>query len=326
MKALAFDRKTGQVELEERPLPEPQDGEALIRVRKAGICGTDLEIVKGYMEYSGVLGHEFVGRVEAAASAPEWEGKRVVAELNCACHDCPPCRRGLPRHCDNRTVVGIEGRDGALASHVVVPVENLHEVPDTVGDEHAVFTEPLAAALEVLDQVSVRPASEVLLLGDGRLAQLIGQVLMLTGCELTVSGKHESKLELLRTRGARTVLADDLPDRKWDVVVEATGSPGGAALAVAHCRARGTVVLKTTVAGTAGVPIVPVVVDEITVVGSRCGDFGPALRLLESGRVQVAPLISGIYPLSRARDALSYAQGRDVLKVLVDAMPETTEG
>jgi threonine dehydrogenase-like Zn-dependent dehydrogenase len=176
----------------------------------------------------------------------------------------------------------------------------------------------VAAAVEVLEQVHVAPSSRVLLLGDGRLAQLIGQVLLLTGCDVTVSGHYRAKLDLLRARGARTVLADDLPDERWDVVVEATGSPQGATLAAQHCRPRGTVVLKSTLAAGAGLPVVPTVVDEITVVGSRCGDFGAALRLLAAGRVEVAPLISGVYPLARAREAFAFAGGREVLKVLLD--------
>jgi threonine dehydrogenase-like Zn-dependent dehydrogenase len=320
VKALVVDKEAHDVRLEERPDPQPRPGEALVGVRMAGICGTDLELAQGYLDFGGVIGHEFVGRVEACDSAPEWVGRRVVAELNCACGECATCRRGLALHCERRTVLGIQGRDGALAERLAVPVANLHEVPAAVGDEHAVFTEPLAAALEVLEQVHVCPSHEVLLLGDGRIAQLVAQVLLLTGCELTACGRHEAKLALMRRRGARTVLAEELPERRFDVVVEATGRPDGPAQAVAHCRARGTVVLKTTVHGSAGVPAVPVVVDEITVVGSRCGPFQAALRLLEGGAIEVTQLISGIYPLPRAREAFAYARGREVLKVLVDAV------
>ena len=322
MKALVSDPRERQARLEERDVPVPGPGEALVRVRKAGICGTDLQILKGYLGFQGILGHEFVGRVEACASDPSWVGKRVVGELNVACRDCETCRRGLPRHCERRTVLGIHGKDGAIASYLTLPVANLHEVPATVGDEHAVFTEPLAAALEILEQVHVKPSHEVLLLGDGRLAQLIGQVLAMTGCSLWACGKHEAKLARLKARGIRTVLLDDLPDRKFDVVVEATGSSAGVELAVTHCRPRGTVVLKSTSADRAGVPVVPMVVDEIRVVGSRCGDFAPALRMLASGRVEVADLVSGIYPLAKAREAMAYAHGRDVLKVLVDMSDE----
>ncbi len=322
MKALVVDQTARDVRLEDRDEPTAGAGEALVRVRMAGICGTDLEIVQGYMDFSGVLGHEFVGRVESCESDPSWVGKRVVGELNCACGECRRCRRGLPRHCEARSVIGIAGRDGAIASHVVVPVANLHEVPADVGDEHAVFTEPVAAALEVLEQVDISPSHEVLLMGDGRLGQLVGQVLLLTGCDLTVTGKHEAKLALLRRRGARTVEAGELPEGRYDVVVEATGKPDGPARAVAACRPRGTVVLKTTAHAGGGVPVVPVVVNELTVVGSRCGAFAPALRLLQRGAVEVTHLISGIYPLTRAREAFAYARGREVLKVLIDAVHE----
>jgi threonine dehydrogenase-like Zn-dependent dehydrogenase len=318
VKALVVDPDAKQVKLTEIAKPEPGPGEALVQVRQAGICGTDLEIVQGYMTFSGVLGHEFVGRVERCDDDPSWVDKRVVGELNCACGDCESCRRGHPRHCANRSVLGIENRDGAFAEYVTLPVANLHAVPDTVGDEHAVFTEPLAAALEILAQVAVQPSQDVLLIGDGRLAQLCGQVLALTGCRLTVVGKHESKLALLRSRGAHALLLDDLEDERFDVVVEATGSPAAAELAIEHCRPRGTVVLKTTVAGPAGLPVTPVVINEITLVGSRCGDFEPALRLLAQGRIAVSGLVSGIYPLDKAVDAFEYARGREVMKVLID--------
>lgn len=318
MRALVVDAENKTVKLTERPVPEPGPGEALVRVRQAGICGTDLEIVQGYMSFTGVLGHEFVGKVERCDADESWVGKRVVGELNCACGACETCRRGHGRHCSNRSVLGIEGRDGAFAEYLTLPAANLHAVPDTVGDEHAVFTEPLAAALEILAQVPIRPSQEVLLLGDGRLAQLCGQVLALTGCRLTVVGKHESKLALLRSKGAVTIALDDLGDQRYDVVVEATGSPSAAGLAVQHCRPRGTVVLKTTVAGASGLAITPVVIDEITVVGSRCGDFEPALRLLSQGRVSVSGLVSGIYPIDKAPEAFAYARGREVMKVLID--------
>lgn len=324
MKAVVIDPAARRVAVVERPLPVPAPGEALVRVRLAGICGTDLEMVQGYMRFEGVPGHELVGRVESAPSAPEWVGRRVVGEINCSCHACLDCARGRERHCRTRTVMGILGRDGAMATHVAVPVVNLHEVPAGLGDEHAVFTEPVAAALEVLETTHVRPSDSVLLLGDGRLAQVLGQVLLLAGCEVTVAGKYRSKLDLLKSRGALTVAHDELGDRKWDVVVEATGSPDGAAIALAHCRPLGTVCLKSTVAAGGGVPVTPTVVDEIRVVGSRCGPFGPALRLLASGRVEVAQLISGVWPLARAPEAFTFASGREVLKVLLDPTNESS--
>lgn len=319
MRAVVIDHSERRVVVTERPMPEPGPGEALIRVRLAGICGTDLELVQGYMRFDGVPGHEFVGKVERCDSDPSMVGKRVVGEINAACRACGDCARGLDRHCPTRTVMGIIGRDGAMATHVALPLANLHEVPAALGDEHAVFTEPIAAALEVLETAHVKPSDRVLLLGDGRLAQAIGQVILLVGCELTVAGKHRSKLDILASRGARTVAHDTLGDRKWDIVIEATGSPDGAATALAHCRPLGTVCLKSTVAAGGGVPIVPTVVDEIRVVGSRCGPFAPALRLLASGRIEVAPLISGVWPLSKAPEAFTFARGREVLKVLLDA-------
>ena len=317
MRAVVIDPESKRVSVEERPMPAPAKDEALVKVRYAGICGTDVEMIHGYMRHHGVPGHEFVGRVEACASAPEWVGRRVVGEINASCGACATCARGEGGHCPARTVLGILGRDGAMATHLVLPARNLREVPPTLGDEHAVFTEPLAAALQVLEVAHVKPSHEVLLMGDGRLAQLIGQVLLLNGSSVTACGRYHSKLDLLASRGARTVLSDDLPDRKWDVVVEATGTQDGAAAALGHCRPRGTVVLKTTVAGGGGLPTVPIVVDEIRVVGSRCGPFEPALRLLASGKVEVAHLISGVWPLSKAPEAFSFAQGREVLKVLL---------
>ena len=318
MKAVVADTAARQVRLEDRPVPEAGPGEALIRVRHAGICGTDLEIVNGYMPGSGVLGHEFVGKVEACADA-SWIGRRVVGGINVACGSCAACAHGEGRHCEQRTVLGISGRDGAMATHLTLPVANLLEVPAELGDEHAVFAEPLAAALEILDQVHVHPRDRVLVLGDGRLAQLVVQVLALVGCEVTVSGRHRAKLDLARASGARVHLSDELPAGRYALVVEATGSPDGPAEALARCQPRGTVVLKSTTAAAAGFPVVPAVIDEIRVVGSRCGDLAPALRLLASGRVAVSPLVSGVYPLSRAKEAFAFASGRDVLKVLLDA-------
>ncbi|MEM7245184.1 MAG: alcohol dehydrogenase catalytic domain-containing protein [Acidobacteriota bacterium] len=318
MKALFVDSSQRSARIIERDIPEPPEGEALIRVSLAGICGTDLEILAGYMDYSGILGHEFVGTVESSPSDPSWEGKRVVGELNCTNDDCGTCRREGPRHCPNRDVLGILGRDGTMAQYVLLPIANLHPVPDGLDDRRAVFAEPLAAALEILEQVHLEPTTEVLLLGDGRLAQLIGQVLLLPGCRLTVCGKHEDKLAMLAKRGARTVRYPDLPEGKWDVVVEATGRAEAAALAVSRCRPRGTIVLKSTVAESGGIPIVPVIVDELRVVGSRCGPFSPALSLLERGRIDVDPLVSEVIPLDRATDALTRAGERGVLKVLLE--------
>lgn len=321
MKAVVVDAGARAVHVVDRPSPTLAPGEAIVRVRSAGICGTDLEIARGYMRFDGILGHEFVGRVESCEDSG-WLGRRVVGGINASCGNCGDCRRGFGRHCPTRTVLGILGRDGAMATHVSIPIAELRAVPDTLGDEIAVFAEPVAAALEILEQAHVRPTDRILILGDGRLAQLCAQVLLLQGCDVTVSGRHESKLLLLSQRGARTVRADALPDKRFDIVVEATGSPEGAALALSRCRPRGMVVLKSTVAGGGAVPVVPTVVDEITVVGSRCGELGPALRLLDAGHIEVAQLVSGVYPLSKAREAFAFAETRGVLKVLLDCSDE----
>ncbi|RIK52435.1 MAG: alcohol dehydrogenase [Chloroflexi bacterium] len=305
--------------------PTPQPGEARLRVRLAGICATDLALVAGYKGgYRGVLGHEFVADVEAAPGHDEWVGKRVVGEINIGCGECSLCRRGLHKHCRRRASVGILRHDGALADALLLPVANLHEVPPTVPDEAAVFTEPLAAALEILEQVQVRPDLRVVVVGDGRLGQLIAQVLALTGCDLTVLGRHPGKLRLLAEAKAGTPrlstpeVLDELAAAPADLVVEATGAAGGFATARRLVRPAGTLVLKSTFAG--GLPdfdVSGLVVDEITLVGSRCGPFGPALRLLESGRVRVEPLIQARFPLDEAEAALAFAATKGVLKVVV---------
>jgi threonine dehydrogenase-like Zn-dependent dehydrogenase len=300
------------------PLPSPRSGEALVRVRYAGVCGTDLELTRGYYPYAGVPGHEFVGRVEAAAGAEGWIGRRVVGEINAACHACEACRAGRTTHCENRTVLGIKARDGAFAEYLALPVENLHEVPPGVPDEVAVFAEPLAAALEIQRQVAIGPAERVAVIGDGRLAQLVAQTLALTGCDLVVVGRHEAKLARLAALGIRTCAAADLPGRRLDVAVECTGNPSGFALARRALRARGTLVLKSTYAGELTLDASSLVVDEITLVGSRCGPFGPALGLLADGRIDVAGLVHARHPLSDALAAFERAARPGVLKVLVD--------
>lgn len=307
------------------PQPTPHAGEALIRVRVAGICSTDLELARGYKGgYRGVLGHEFVGDVVAAPDAPEWVGRRVVGEINIGCGRCPLCARGLGKHCRGRESLGIIRRDGAFAEYLTLPVANLHPVPDAVRDDQAVFTEPLAAALEILEQVHIGPDSRVYLLGDGRLGLLIAQVLATTACGLTAIGRNPDKLAILRERGISTALLDDslsqqLSDDPADVVVEATGSAAGFALARRLVRPAGTLVLKSTFAG--GLPdfdISSLVVDEITLVGSRCGPFAPALRLLARNAIATDPLIHARYPLSQAVEALDHAARKGVVKVLVD--------
>ncbi len=285
---------------------------------RAGICNTDLELVRGYYPFAGVPGHEFVGRVERAPGATRWEGKRVVGEINASCHECPTCRAGRPTHCEARTVLGILGRDGAFAEHLTLPVENLHEVPDALPDEAAVFTEPTAAALEIQEQVRIGTADHVVVIGDGKLGNLVAQTLALRAGALEVVGRHASKLDLLAARGIRVRSEADLPARRADVVVECTGNPDGLALALRAVRPRGTVVLKSTYKGAAALDTAVAVVNELTLVGSRCGPFAPALELLASGKIDVAPLVHARYPLAEGLAAFDHAARPGVMKVLVE--------
>jgi alcohol dehydrogenase len=315
LRALLLDGKLKLVE--DYPTPEPPPGEALIRVNVAGVCNTDLELVKGYMQFRGVPGHEFVGVVERAPGAEAWEGRRVVGEINVACGTCPTCRANRPTHCPSRTTLGISGRDGAFAEYLTLPITNLHPVPDDISDEVAVFTEPLAAACEIVQQVHVRPTDRVIVLGDGKLGLLCAQVLALTGCDLTVVGHHPEKLEIVARQGIPTALDDTAVEVGADVVVEATGHPGGYAAARRLVRPRGTIVLKSTYHGSLDANLTMAVVDEITLVGSRCGPFAPALRLLERGLVKVTPLIQARYTLSEVLTAFERAAQPGTLKVLV---------
>ncbi|EYF04360.1 MDR/zinc-dependent alcohol dehydrogenase-like family protein [Chondromyces apiculatus] len=313
MRALTWDGAALRVE--DRPEPVAAEGMAVVDVHLAGVCATDVQIVRGYMGFHGVLGHEVVGTVQEGPEA--WLGKRVTAEINFACGRCAMCARGLGRHCPGRTVMGILGADGAMAERVAVPVANLHAVPEGLSDEAAVFAEPLAAAFEILEQVHVRPRTRVLVLGDGKLGLLCAQVLHQAGAEVLVVGRHEDKLALLRARGIDAVLASAWSGEPAEVVVEATGSPQGFLAAVRATLPRGTLVLKSTFAARPEVDLAPLVVNEITLVGSRCGSFPPALRALAAGSVDVLPLISARVPLARADEALRLAQQPGVLKVLV---------
>ena len=290
--------------------------EALIRIRKAGICSTDLELVKGYYPYTGIIGHEFVGEV-VEADDPAWVGQRVVGEINASCGECEQCMNGRPTHCEHRTVLGIVNRDGTFAEYTSLPLANLHRVPPSVPDEMAVFTEPLAAALEIQDQVQVKPTDRVLLIGAGRLGQLIAQTLALTGCNLHVVARHGRQQELLKKRGIRIIAEENVQPWRWDVVVEATGSPGGFALARKAIRPRGTLVLKSTYKGDMTVNFSSIVVDEINLVGSRCGPFEPALRLMESKQVDPTVLIDSEFSLGNVLKAFEHAAENGVLKVLV---------
>ncbi|MEX1020269.1 MAG: alcohol dehydrogenase catalytic domain-containing protein, partial [Litorilinea sp.] len=313
----------GATLVEDYPVPRPGVAEAAIRVHLAGICATDLQLLAGYKGgYRGVLGHEFVGTVVQVGANPlggmaprdefqHWLGQRVVGELNIGCGTCGLCRRGLGKHCRRRQSLGIIGRDGAFAHYLTLPVANLHVVPPEIPDRVAVFAEPLAAALEILEQVHIAPATRVIVVGDGRLGQLIARVLALTGCDLTVVGRHAEKLALLtaacagQARISSPALLEELAADPADVVVDATGRAAGFATARRLVRPGGTLVLKSTFAEpTTAVDLSSLVVDEVRVVGSRCGPFAPALRLLAAGRVDVEPLISAEYPLDLATTAL----------------------
>jgi threonine dehydrogenase-like Zn-dependent dehydrogenase len=303
---------------EDVPLPSPPPGEALVRVRLAGVCNTDLELVRGYYPYTGVPGHEFVGVVEASPSAAEWTGRRVVGEINAACGACPTCLAQRPRHCERRTVLGIVGRDGAFATHLRLPVANLRELPASVPDDVAVFTEPVAAALEIQEQLTVVRGDRVIVVGAGKLGQLVAQTLALTGCSLTVVGRSPRPLALLAARGIATASADAIEERRADLVVECTGDPEGLEIARRAVRPRGTIVLKSTYHGKPAIDMAPFVVDEITIVGSRCGPFDPALALFARGAVDPRPLVEARYPLAEAVAAFERAARPGALKVLVD--------
>lgn len=315
MRALYWDGSAAHVV--DRPSPTAGPGRAVVSVLWAGVCNTDLELLKGYMPFRGILGHELVGRV--VEGPPEWIGKRVVAEINFGCGACADCQRGMARHCERRTVMGILDADGAFAERIAVPVENLHEVPEGVSDEAAVFVEPLAAACEILEQIHVRPGTECTVLGDGKLGLLVAQVLHGTGARVLVVGKHAAKLAFLAERGIATTMLESWSRKKADVVVEATGSAAGFEAAVAATRPRGTLVLKSTVAGAVPLSLAPLVVQEITVVGSRCGSFAPALRALDAGSVDVMPLVGARVSLRDAVRGLEMASRPGVLKVLIEA-------
>jgi threonine dehydrogenase-like Zn-dependent dehydrogenase len=301
-----------------RDISKPnKPNEALIRIRKAGICSTDLELVKGYYPFTGVLGHEFVGEVIESPDK-SWIGQRVVGEINAACGKCEQCVNGRPTHCENRTVLGITNRDGVFADYTTLPVENLHRVPDSIPDEAAVFTEPLAAALEIQQQTQIKPTDRVLLIGAGRLGQLIAQTLSLSGCDLRVVARHSHQQELLTERGIRLITENEIQPWRWDIVVEATGSSSGFNLARKAIRPRGTLVMKSTYKGDMTVNFSSIVVDELTILGSRCGPFEPALRLLQKGEVDPTVLIANRFKLSEAVKAFEEAARRGMLKVLLE--------
>jgi len=333
---LCFPVRNHKLVAARKPLPRLKRGWALIRVRLAGFCNTDVEILRGYHRFRGTPGHEFVGEVVkvagvSATTRKRWLGKRVAGEINVACSAygykpvCAFCRRGLKTHCARRTVLGIVAHDGAFAEYLALPLENLHVVPKNMSDAKAVFIEPLAAACQILAQLNIREFPTTAVLGDGKLAQLIALVLRAAGTRVVLYGKHANKLAYARKAGIATKKvrghAGDLRRVKetFRLVVEATGSPTGLALAQHMTEPRGTLLLKSTFHGAAPVETWPIVVKEITVVGSRCGPFAKAIALLRSGKVDPTPLISRTFPLHDAPKAIAYAQKRGVMKVLLAA-------
>jgi alcohol dehydrogenase len=307
MRALVFDGRLSC--RDDYPVPTAASGEVLVQVRRAGICNTDIEITKGYMNYRGVLGHEFVGILP--------DGSRVVGEINVADGTCDICQRGDVTHCCNRSVLGIFKRDGAMAEYLTLPARNLHRVPDALSDAQAVFVEPLAAALEITDRIHIRPSQRVAVIGDGKLGILVAQVLQLTGCDLRVIGRHARKLAILRRHGIPALDTPAEVQSRCDVVVDCSGRASGFDLARQLLRPRGTLVLKSTFHGVQDVAMAPLVIDEISVVGSRCGPFEPALRLLERRLIDVETLLDAEYPIEQGVEAFTQAMTPGTLKVQI---------
>lgn len=320
MKAIVFDEELKLVNDYKKPVP--QKGEALVRVTLAGICNTDFEITKGYMGYKGVLGHEAVGVVEEINDNDQsLLGKRVVAEISYGCKkpDCSYCAEKLYRHCPDRHTLGIWRKDGVFAEYFTMPLETLFEVPDNVTDEQAVFVEPLAAACEISEQLHIKPFQKVIVLGDGKLGLITALELNSQNVDVTLVGKHQNKLGIAKAQGVKTKLLNDLKVEKvYDVVVEATGSISGFETALALTKPRGVLVLKSTIAASKEFNLAPIVIDEITVLGSRCGQFPAALRLLQAERIDFSPLISARYKADEAIKAFEKNKEKDVLKVLIE--------
>ena len=314
MKALRFDGKNlNYIE----DYPKPQTGEALVKVSMAGICGTDLEILQGYMSYEGVLGHEFVGLVVESQNK-DLIGKRVVGEINVGCEKCDSCKKGMQRHCPNRSVLGILNRDGAFAEFLSLPEKNLHVIPDSVTDRQAVFVEPIAAAFEIKEQVLLKPDWHVAIVGDGRLSQLIISVLKTSCSDITCFGRHQNKLERLEKLGIKTKRGIESDEEfSYDLVVEATGRNSGFLDSMKLVKPKGIVILKSTIASKENLDLTPAVVNEITLVGSRCGPFRPAINALASGIISVDGLIDSEYPLEKFKEAFDQAKNSKTLKVVL---------
>lgn len=306
-------------ELSVRVIDDPRrcEGEAVIRVRMAGVCKTDLELIKGYMGFTGVLGHEFVGEVVDAEDIT-WIGRRVVGEINCPCYRCSFCVRGLSRHCPNRSVLGIEKRNGVFAEYTALPMRNLHVVPEGVPDEVAVFTEPVAACFRIVEQVHFQPSDFVVVLGDGRMGQLISQVIKPYVGRLVCVGKYPYKLSRLCELGIETALVDRWTERNVDVVIDATGNPEAQQIAIDMLRPQGVLVIKSTIEKPTVLNVSKLVVNEITVIGSRCGPFEPALKSLADNTVRVDYMVSHVFGFEDVLEAIRVAQGKDCLKVLID--------
>ena len=320
MKAVVFDKEL--MLKTDYPKPIPQKGEALIRVSLAGICNTDFEITKGYMGYKGILGHEAIGIVEEVNGEDKHLiGKRVVAEISYGCEkpDCHWCAEKNYRHCPERHTLGIVAKDGCLAEYFTMPTNVLFEVPENVTDEQAVFVEPLAAALEINEQLHIKPMDTVIVLGDGKLGLTTALALNAQNINVTLVGKHQNKLDVAKNQGVKTCLLNEFKQEKiYDVVVEATGSLSGFETSLALVRPRGVLVLKSTIASSKEINLAPIVIDEITILGSRCGQFPPALRLLASEKIDFQPLVSAIYPVEKAIEAFEHNKSKDSLKVLID--------
>ncbi len=319
MKAIVFDK---ELKLDKNyPKPIPQKGEALIKVKLAGICNTDYEITKGYMGYSGVLGHEFVGVVEDVNSEDKsLIGKRVTAEISYGCNDpeCEWCAKKNYRHCPNRHTLGIWKKDGCFAEYMIMPVNVLFEVPDNVTDEQAVFVEPLAAACEITEQLHIEPTQKIVVLGDGKLGLTTALTLNAQNLDVLLVGKHQNKLDIAAEQGVKTKLLNEFrPEKIYDVVVEATGTASGFETSMALTKPRGVLVLKSTVASGKELNLAPIVIDEITVLGSRCGQFAPALRLLKNNRIDFTPFISGVYSIDDALEAFEANKAKENLKILI---------
>lgn len=321
MKAVVFNDKEGLVLKTDYPKPIPQKGEALIKVSMAGICNTDAEIIKGYMGYSGVLGHEFVGIVEEVNGADQsWVGKRVVAEISYGCDspECPWCAVKNYRHCPDRHTIGIWRKDGCFAEYITLPTNILFEVPENVIDEQAVFVEPLAAACEITEQLHIEPTHKVVVLGDGKLGLTTALTLNAQNLDVTLVGKHQNKLDIAKAQGVQTMLLEDLKvSNNFDVVVEATGSVSGFETSLNLVKPRGVLVLKSTIATGKELNLAPIVINEITVLGSRCGQFGPALRLLKNNRIDFKPFISKIYSINDAIEGFEANKAKNSIKIIL---------